>query len=163
MTTAEKPAQQLVKLPLLAPVSGEALPISQHYEPAISHGLQGQGVMLKPLGSRLVAPCDGVISEIAATNHQLKMQASHGVIVEITCGYQALETHGCGFVRKVNVGQRVKCGDVLLELDLINIRKQIPHLDIALLLTNGVLTVKPHYGNVRANEETVLTGVIKPK
>ena len=163
MTTPDKLPSQLTKLDLVAPISGEALPLTEHYEPVINHGLQGQGIMLKPLGSRLVAPCDGVVMEVAATNHQIKLQASHGVIVELTCGSSAITTHGVGFTRKINLGQRVKQGDPLIELDLINIRKQLPHLDIALLISHGVLTTKPHYGSVRVAEETVLTAIIIQK
>ena len=44
MTTQTTASEStLVKLSLLTPISGEALPITQHKDPAISHGLQGQG------------------------------------------------------------------------------------------------------------------------
>lgn len=162
MTTQEKAAStKLVKLNLLAPISGESLPLSQHHEPSISHGLQGQGLMIKPLGSRIIAPCDGVITHKAATNHQLIMQAAHGAVVEITCGHLAMQTMGVGFASKVQVGQRVKSGDPLIELDLLSIKKQITHLDIALLMSNGVLTTRPQYGSMRGGEDIILTGVLK--
>lgn len=153
--------KQLHKLILLAPISGESQPLAMHYEPSISHGLQGQGVMLSPLGSRLVAPCDGVITDIAPTSHRIMMQGALGTKVELTCGNDAIHTHGVGFNRKVNIGQRVNAGDILLELDLINIKKHMEHFHIALLLRNGVVTTKPHYGPVRSNEDKVLTGIIK--
>jgi len=159
-TTTEK---KLVKLDLFAPISGESFPLSQHHEPSISHGLKGQGVMIKPLGSRIVAPCDGVITQRAATSHQLVMQISHGALVEITCGHIAMQTMGVGFVSKVQVGQRVKTGDTLVELDLLSIKKQITHLDIAILMSNGILTTRPQYGSIRSGEDLILTGVVKQK
>ena len=162
MTTQDKtPTTKLVKLNLLAPISGESLPLSEHHEPAISHGLQGQGVMIKPLGSRIVAPCDGVITHKAATSHQLIMQVAHGAIVEITCSHLAMQTMGVGFISKVHIGQRVKTGDPLIELDLLSIKKQITHLDIALLMSSGVLTTRPQYGSMRSGEDIIVTGVMK--
>jgi phosphotransferase system IIA component len=152
---------KLIKLNLLAPINGESLPLSQHHEPSISHGLRGQGLMIKPLGSRIVAPCDGMITHKAATSHQLIMQVEHGVLIEITCGHSAMQTMGVGFVSKVQVGQLVKTGDSLIELDLLGIKKQITHLDIAMLMSNGVLTTRPQYGSMRSGEDIIMTGVVK--
>jgi len=153
--------KKLIKLDLVAPISGESFPLSQHNEPSISHGLKGQGVMIKPLGSRIVAPCDGVITHKAATNHQIEMQISQGALVEITCGHNALQTMGVGFISRVQVGQRVKANDTLIELDLLSIKKQISHLDIAILMSNGILTTRPQYGSMRSGEDIILTGVVK--
>lgn len=164
MTTQTTPSEsKLIKLNLLTPISGEALPVAQHKEPAISHGLQGQGVIIAPLGSRITAPCDGIITAKSATNHQLIIQVSHGALIEITCGYQAIETHGVGFVSQTRVGQHVKTGDTLIELDLLSVKQQISNFHVALLVSNGVVKTRPVYGAVRANEDVVLTAIIKPK
>jgi len=164
MTTQTTASEStLVKLSLLTPISGEALPITQHKDPAISHGLQGQGIMIAPLGSRIIAPCSGVITAKSATNHQLTIQVAHGALLEITCGYNAIKTHGVGFVSHVQIGQHVKTGDTLVELDLLNIKHQISHFHVALLMTNGIVKTRPVYGAVRANEDIVLTAIIKPK
>lgn len=164
MTTQVKPSTpKLIKLNLMAPISGEALPTTQHSDVAISHGLQGQGLIISPLGSRILAPCDGIIIKKSATNYQVIMQVNHGVLVELTCGYQAISTHGLGFISQVKIGQKIKAGDVLIELDLLNIKKQLSYFHVALLVTNGVVKTRPHYGAVRANEDIALVAIIKPK
>lgn len=164
MTTQQQPKQPLlVKLNLMAPISGEAFPLSQHSDPAISHALQGQGLIISPLGSRILAPCDGIITQKSATNHQLTIQTNNGVSVELTCGYQALATHGVGFSSNIKVGQKVTAGDALIKLDLLTIKKQLSIFHIALLISNGVVKMQPYYGAVRANEDIILTAIIKPK
>lgn len=163
MTTQTTSPSKLVKLDLLTPVSGEAFSIAQHRDPAISHGLQGQGIIIAPLGSRIIAPCDGIITTKSATNHQLVMKVAHGVLLEITCGYSAIKIHGVGFVSHVQVNQHVKAGDTLIELDLLSIKHQIPNFHVALLMTNGIVKTRPVYGAVRANEDLVLTAIIKSK
>jgi len=164
MTIQSIPApKKLVQLNFMAPISGESLPITQHSDPAISHGLKGQGLIISPLGSRIVAPCDGIIIEKSATNHQLIIQVNYGVFVELTYGSQALTTYGVGFSSNLKLGQHIKTGETLIELDLLNLKKKLSHFHVAMLVSNGVVKTQPHFGAIRTTEDIALIAIIKPK
>jgi len=152
---------KLVIKTLLSPISGESRGLAQHHDILIAQGLHGKGVSITPAGSRVVAPCKAKIIDISPIGHHMTLGASNGVIIEIFIGSQAIKTHGVGFTAKVARGDVVNPNQVLVELDLIYLQRQLPSVDVAILISKGALKLTPYHGNLRAGEDDALQLIVK--
>jgi len=152
---------KLKSFALVAPISGTAVALSAAADPLISQGLLGVGVVIEPVGSRVVAPCDGTVTSIAATGHQLTITHKYGVVITLVIGYDGLSGHGLGYVKKIQCGDQVSQGQVLIELDTLKLKKQLLSLNVVTLISKGALKMVPKFGIKRAGEDPILTLVIK--
>ena len=67
----------------------------------------------------LVPPtADGVIAAFFPTGHAVGIQTADGVEILIHVGMDTVSLNGKGFDKKVNQGDTVKKGDLILEFDL---------------------------------------------
>jgi len=154
-------APKLKSLRLIAPISGTAYPLSHAADPLVIQGLLGAGVIIEPVGSRVVAPCDGTITSIAATGHQLTITNKYGVVIKLIIGFDGLSTHGVGYNKKIQCGDLVSQGQTLVELDTLKLKTQLQSLNVVTLVTKGALKMVPKLGIKRGGEDDILTLVIK--
>ncbi|AMC34938.1 N-acetylglucosamine-specific PTS transporter subunit IIBC [Janthinobacterium sp. B9-8] len=105
-------------LVLLAPMSGEVVTLLQVPDAAFSSKAVGEGLAIRPTGSLVVAPVDGVIAKIFNTNHAFALIADNGAELIVHVGLDTVKLGGKGFTRLLEQGSRVKAGDAVLELDL---------------------------------------------
>jgi len=159
VTTSVKP--KLAVKTLLCPISGESGALAQHPDCLIAKGFLGNGISIAPVGSRLVAPCKAKVMNIAATGHHITLGASNGLMIEIIVGKHAIDGHGIGFTRKVNKGDIVSANQVLIELDLIALKHDLPAIDVAVLVSKGALKLTPYHGSVRAGEDDIMQLIVK--
>lgn len=101
-----------------APLSGTVIPLSEVKDEAFSSGALGQGAAVIPAEGKLYAPADGVIAAFFPTGHAVGIQTADGVEILIHVGMDTVGLNGKGFDKKVNQGDKVKKGDLLLEFDL---------------------------------------------
>ena len=161
-TAKETPQPPTLKaIMLLAPISGESLPLIDHSDPLINRQLLGRGIIIRPLSSRLLAPCPGKIIAISAIGHHITLQTAHGAVIELVVGDNALESHGVGFTKKIKTGQQVQAGDVLLELDLNKLKHCLNSVDVAILVSKGALKITPKLGPKRAGLDHILKLIVK--
>jgi PTS system glucose-specific IIA component len=78
----------------------------------------GDGVAVKPSGTDVVAPVDGVVGRIFYDNAAFSMESDSGVEILVQFGIDTEELKGEGFTRVAEEGQRLKVGDVVLRIDL---------------------------------------------
>lgn len=107
-----------VGLSLLAPLSGEIVPLEEVPDVVFAEKIIGDGLAIKPSGNKMVAPCDGVISKIFAHNHAFAMNSDSGLEIFVHFGVDTVELKGAGFTRIATEGQRVAAGEVIIEFDL---------------------------------------------
>ena len=72
----------------------------------------------KPTEGKVFAPVDGEITQAPDSGHALGIMGVGGVEVLIHVGVDTVEMKGDGFSPKVKEGDKVKKGDLLLEMDL---------------------------------------------
>lgn len=101
-----------------APLSGTVIPLSEVMDEAFSSGALGQGAAVIPAEGKLYAPADGVIAAFFPTGHAVGIQTADGVEILIHVGMDTVSLNGKGFDKKVNQGDTVKRGDLILEFDL---------------------------------------------
>ena len=109
---------------LVAPVSGNLIPLSQVSDPVFSQGMMGEGFAVEPTNAKVVAPIDGVIKSIFPTKHALTLTSNQGRDLLIHIGIDTVQLKGVGFQVLVEEGQRVSSGESLVIFDLTKSRRK---------------------------------------
>ncbi|SCK13662.1 phosphoenolpyruvate--protein phosphotransferase [Vogesella sp. LIG4] len=122
---------------LRAPLSGKVLPLSQVPDPVFAGGMMGQGLAIEPLSSTLLAPCDGVISQLSSTGHAVALRAANGAELLLHIGIDTVKLGGQGFAPRVQAGDRVSCGQPLVDIDIDSVAQRAPSLITVLVVTNS--------------------------
>jgi len=103
---------------LVAPVSGEIVPLDAVPDEAFASKAVGDGVAIKPSDKRVVAPIAGTVVKIFNTNHAFCLESENGVEIVVHMGLDTVALGGQGFTRIVEEGAQVTAGQPVLEMDL---------------------------------------------
>lgn len=133
-------------------VSGlEAMP-----DQVFSNKLMGDGIAIEPETNLIVSPTDGEVTVVFPTGHAYGITREDGVEILLHLGVDTVELGGEGFEPKVNVGDKVKRGDVIALMDLEKIRNANKPTISALIVTSGQQVVLHKNGEkVTAETESV--------
>ncbi|MEF3102587.1 PTS beta-glucoside transporter subunit IIABC [Enterobacter sp. 10-1] len=107
----------LRKQTINAPIHGEILPLEQVSDQTFASGLMGKGIAIKPLTDRVVSPVNGSVASLFKTYHAIGLTADEGAEILIHVGIDTVKLDGQHFTPRVQVGDEVKVGDVLVEFD----------------------------------------------
>ena len=123
---------------LLAPLAGTVIPLSEVRDSTFSSGALGDGVAIRPTGTTVVAPADGKVKAIFPTGHAVALHTDNGLDVLIHLGLDTYKLEGRHFTVHAQVGDTVKCGDVLIEFDRDAILAEGYDLTAPILICNAV-------------------------
>ena len=133
--------------------------MSEVNDEVFSAGILGKGIGIIPEEGKLYAPCDGKIFSVFPTKHAISMIADNGAEVLLHVGLETVTLNGKCFNPKVKDGDIVKAGDLIMEFNIDEIKRN--NLD---LTTCCVITNSDHYeidvkvkGNV--NKNTLLMSI----
>lgn len=124
-TTVNPEAQELANgqtIMLASPLNGEVVPLTEVKDQVFSSGALGKGVAIKPTEGKLYAPADGTITTLFPTGHAVGITTNDGAEILMHIGMDTVELEGAGFTIKVQQGNQVKKGDLLVEFDLETIK-----------------------------------------
>lgn len=119
--TKKTPGPVIFPAKLSAPVAGDFVPMSKLKDEAFAGGALGQCIGIKPSDGNICAPIDGVVSEVTETAHAVVIQAGE-IEILIHAGIHTVNMKGDGFKSFVKLGQVVKRGDKLLQMDLWKVK-----------------------------------------
>ncbi len=118
-------------------------------------GILGQGVAILPSEGRLYSPVDGIVSSIFETKHAICLETFTGAEMLIHIGLETVSLQGRYFEAKVQAEQRVKKGDLLIEFNLNEIKKNFQTYT-PVLVTNadefGAIDILKQPGPVKVGE-----------
>lgn len=106
------------------PVQGEVKPISECSDSMFASKTMGDGVVIEPTHTQVVAPADANIEFVFPSKHAIGLSLQDGSKLLIHCGINTVELKGEGFIAHVKEGQKVKKGDLLLEMNIEQIKKK---------------------------------------
>ncbi len=109
-------------LTLTAPADGETVPMNQIPDIMFSSGVIGNCIGIIPENGHILAPCDGVVSEIADTGNSLTFRNDDGSEILLLVGIDTFILNGDGFCPLVKEGDKVTAGQKVMEADLERIR-----------------------------------------
>ena len=147
------PAEPTFPLTLAADAKGTVVAMENIPDEVFAQGILGKCCGIDPTEGKVFAPADGEITQAPDSGHALGILANGGVEILIHVGVDTVEMKGDGFSPKVKVGDKVKKGDLLLEMDLEKIAA-VGHP--AVVIT--VVTNTDDYKDV----EVVADGTIEP-
>jgi PTS system beta-glucosides-specific IIC component len=100
-----------------SPLDGSAVALAQVADPVFSGGALGKGVAIVPSGRTVFAPFDGEVVAVFPTGHAIGLRSTTGAELLIHIGLDTVKLNGKHFTTKVEQGQAVRSGDVLIEFD----------------------------------------------
>ena len=112
------PAEPTFPMMLAADAKGAFVPMENIPDEVFAQGILGTCCGIDPSEGRVFAPAGGEITQAPDSGHALGIMADGGVEILIHVGVDTVEMKGDGFSPKVKVGDKVKKGDLLLEMDL---------------------------------------------
>ena len=107
---------------IYAPVAGQTVPVSEVPDPTFSSGMLGNGVAIIPTEGKVYAPCNATVDMMFTTGHAVSLVADSGAEILIHVGLETVGLEGKCFTVHVQNGQKVKKGDLMIEVDLEGIK-----------------------------------------
>lgn len=118
------------------PVKGKVVPLSEVPDETFSQEMLGKGVAIIPEQNQFYAPASGEVSVVFPTGHAIGLTSEDGTELLIHIGLDTVQLNGEGFHVKVQQGQKIKQGDLLVEVDLDAIKEKGYSVITPILVTN---------------------------
>jgi len=126
-------------LVVLSPLDGTAVALGSVPDKAFASGALGNGLAIVPRSGVLYAPFDALVVAAFPTGHAVGLQHADGAEVLIHIGTDTVKLAGKHFTLKVESGQKVRAGDILVEFDMAAITAEGYDLTTPVIVTNGDL------------------------
>ena len=141
-----------------APMAGEAVAISEVPDPTFSSGAMGNGIAIKPTDGKVCSPVNGTVDMMFDTGHAVSLVSDNGIEILIHVGLETVGLEGKPFQIKVQNGQKVKKGDILMIADLAAIEAAgLPTITPVLICnTDDYPTFNTFVGKNVTNEDVVI-------
>lgn len=114
-------AERAAVITVGSPVTGSVIPLAEVPDPIFSGGLIGPGVAIAPTGERIVAPVAGTVVAAPASGHAIGLRTDDGLELLIHVGIDTVKLNGEHFTTRIQQGERVVAGQLLLEFDALAI------------------------------------------
>ncbi len=119
-----------------SPVKGKVVPLSEVPDETFSQEMLGKGVAIIPEQNQFYAPVSGEVSVVFPTGHAIGLTSEDGTELLIHIGLDTVQLNGDGFHVKVQQGQKIKQGDLLVEVDIDAIKEKGYSVITPILVTN---------------------------
>lgn len=141
-----------------APMAGEAVDISQVPDPTFSSGAVGNGIAIQPTDGKVCSPVNGTVDMMFDTGHAVTLVSDNGIEILIHVGLETVGLNGAPFQVKVQNGQKVKKGDILMIADLDAIKAAgLPTITPVLICnTDDYTTFNTTTGKAVTNADVVI-------
>ena len=141
-----------------APLAGEAVAISEVPDPTFSSGAMGNGFAIKPTDGKVCSPVNGTVDMMFDTGHAVTLVSDNGIEILIHVGLETVGLEGKPFQVKVQNGQKVKKGDILMIADLAVIEAAgLPTITPVLICnTDDYTTFNTTTGKAVTNADVVI-------
>ena len=143
---------------VLAPLSGQSVPLEQVPDDVFSQKILGDGIAILPTDGKLYAPVNGEIASVAETRHAYGFTSEDGLEILVHVGLESVALKGEGFTSHVKVGDKVKAGQLVAEVDLEFLKSKNVPLITPVLICEGAEDVMLNKvtGDVQAGKTRVI-------
>ena len=98
-----------------APVEGEVIPLDEVDDAVFSEKILGDGVAVEPDKGEIYSPVKGTVSVVFPTKHVVGITTEEGANIILHIGIDTVELKGKGFDVKVEQGDKVEAGQLLMK------------------------------------------------
>ncbi len=146
------------KIRILSPATGQLVPLDQVPDPVFSQKIIGDGIAVIPSDETIVSPVDGEVVSVAETLHAYGFRTKEGVELLIHIGLETVALKGACFKPLVKVGDQVKAGTPVAEVDLNFLKEKELNPITPILICGGAegLCLSYGEGSAKAGETEVL-------
>ena len=116
---------------LVAPLTGQVVPLSQVKDEVFSSGSMGKGIAIAPQEGKVCSPLDGEVVMVFPTGHAIGLKSNNGAEVMIHIGMDTVELDGKGFTTLV------KKGEPLINFDLEAVKEAGFETTTPVVVTNS--------------------------
>ena len=143
---------------LYAPMAGQAVPVTEVPDPTFSEGMLGNGIAIEPAEGKVYAPCDATVDMMFTTGHAVSLVADCGAEILIHVGLETVGLEGKPFTIHAANGDKVKKGQLLIEVDLEAVKAAgLPTITPMLICnTDDYPTFNTFVGKDVTNEDVVI-------
>jgi PTS system D-glucosamine-specific IIC component len=126
--TATHPKEKAIttnntKATVFSPLNGTLMSLSKVADGVFSTGMLGKGVAIEPTDGNVYAPFDGKVQMVYDTKHAVGLVSDSGVEILIHIGIDTVKLNGKYFDIKVENGQTLQKGDLIMQFDINGIKK----------------------------------------
>ena len=131
---------------------GVAEPLDKIPDELFAQHVMGDGIAIRTEEEWLYSPIDGEVTMIFETKHALGLKGDDGTELLVHIGVDTVNMQGEPFVTYIDVGEKVRAGDLLMHVDFKKIEKAGYCPDIMLIATNKKIKVLKEQGKIRKGE-----------
>ena len=144
-------------LNICSPLNGKAVSLDSVPDPVFSGRVLGDGCAVIPSDGKIYSPVNGEISSIAETNHAYGFSSDDGLEVLVHFGLETVALKGNGFTPHAAVGDKVKIGDLVAEVDVELLKSKNINLITPVLVCDGAddLEMQVSDGTVKAGDKLI--------
>ncbi|MBW4083806.1 beta-glucoside-specific PTS transporter subunit IIABC [Paenibacillus sp. S150] len=156
---AKQEATRIGNEQIASPLTGALQPLESLPDEAFASGAMGQGIVIEPSSGVLTSPVKGIVTTVFPTGHAIGITSEGGAELLIHVGVNTVKLKGKHFEKKVQEGDRVEQGQLLLEFDVDAIRAAGFVTATPVIVTNaaGYLDVLKNTGTEVTSGELLLT------
>lgn len=120
MTTARTttPVNHTTVESLFAVADGQLLHLEHVKDDTFASKVMGDGFAIEPINGNVLSPIDGEITMIAPTQHAIGIKTERGTDVLVHMGIDTVAMNGAPFDLKIAVGDHVKHGDLMADMNI---------------------------------------------
>lgn len=162
--TAAADNQKLEQEVISSPLQGIVKSLSDIKDDAFASGALGRGIAIEPVEGKLYAPVSGTVSALFPTKHAIGITTDSGASILIHIGMDTVKLNGKYFTSHIVQGAHVVKGQLLIEFDLEQIKREGFSIETPVVIINSdqYLTITTT-DNKRINcGETLITLDIEP-
>lgn len=146
------------EIKIFAPVKGKVIPIEEVPDDVFSQKIVGDGIAIQPYEGKIYSPIDGEIAAIVDSLHAYGIRAENGLEILVHFGLETVNLNGEGFTPCVKIGDKVKKGDLLSEVDLEFLEKNGINTITPVVISEGAenKNLKFNYGDVEEGKDVII-------
>ncbi len=123
---------------IYSPLQGKLVALETVPDAVFSGKMMGEGVAIIPSSNKVLSPVKGKLTSVFPTKHAFGIETEDGVEVLIHVGIDTVDLKGKHFDLKVEQGEKVEIGDLLVEVDFDAINKAgYPIITPIIILNTG--------------------------
>lgn len=121
---------------IVAPMAGESVPMETVEDPMFAAKVMGDGCAIRPTEGKVFSPVNGTITVLAETGHAIGLLSDNGCELLLHIGIDTVNLEGKPFAAHVAVGDKVTVGQLLMDVDLNQIKKAGLPTTTMVIITN---------------------------
>ncbi len=144
-------------LSVFSPLNGKIVALGDVPDQVFSDKVLGDGCAIIPADAKIYSPVNGVVTSIADTSHAYGFLSDSGLDILVHFGLETVALKGKGFTSHVSVGDKVKVGDLVAEVDLDYLKQQGINLITPVIVCDGAdnLRMMLSEGDIRAGQRLI--------